>query len=207
MRTDWDLPADFGQRFCGVERLTVTSKRAVLDEGLMLLNTDNAPQAPIASMPRLRSLTLDCTDIQHMPAWLRSLPLEELQVTTKDETNGYEWDRDEDALPRTLKIFRLGDFSEQATLLSLSELTQLEEVHLGATHCPSWLGQQHPNLKHVHGYLAPIHSYADALQGVGLETFALRVPWEHEDLNPSHDEYEFADPLARLLSSASASLQ
>ena len=207
VRTDWDLPADFGQRFCGVERLTVTSKRAVLDEGLMLLNTDNAPQAPIASMLRLRSLTLDTTDIQRMPAWLRSLPLEELQVTTKDETNGYEWDRDEDALPRTLKIFRLGDFSEQATLQCLRQLTQLEEVHLGTTHCPSWLGQLLPNLKHVHGCLAPIHSYADALQGVGLETFALRVPWEHEDLNPSHDEYEFADPLARLLSSASTTLQ
>ena len=188
------------------EKCAVTSKRAVLDEGLMLLNTDNAPQAPIASMPRLRSLTLDCTDIQHMPAWLRSLPLEELQVTTKDETNGYEWDRDEDALPRTLTIFRLDDFNEQATLQCLRQLTQLEEVHLGATHCPSWLGQL-PNLKHVHGYLAPIHSYADALQGVGLETFALRVPWEHEDLNPSHDEYEFADPLARLLSSASTTLQ
>ena len=85
------------------------------------------------NLKRLRSLTLDTTDIQRMPAWLRSLPLEELQVTTKDETNGYEWDRDEDALPRTLKIFRLGDFSEQATLQCLRQLTQLEEVHLGTT--------------------------------------------------------------------------
>ena len=32
VRTDWDLPADFGQRFCGVERLNVTSERFLIDD-------------------------------------------------------------------------------------------------------------------------------------------------------------------------------
>ena len=211
VRTDWDLPADFGQRFCGVERLNVTSERFLIDdEGAhhyeVVAGADTLHRA-MASMPRLRVLTLDECDIQHMPDWLRSLPLEELQVsTTKTEANAYAWDRDEDCLPRSLKIFRHDDRNCNASLACLRQLTQLEEVHLGSAHCPSWLGQL-PNLKRVHGYLAPIHSYADALQGVALEVFTLQIPFEHEDFVASLEEYEFADPLERLLSSASATLQ
>ena len=211
VRTDWDLPADFGQRFCGVERLNVTSEKFMLDdEGEHHYETvagaDTLHRA-IASMPRLRVLSLDECDIKHMPDWLRSLPLEELQVSTTDfQANAYPWDRDEDCLPRSLKIFRHDDRNCNASLACLRQLTQLEEVHLGSAHCPSWLGQL-PNLKRVHGYLAPIHSYADALQGVGLEVFTLQIPFEHEDFVASHEEYEFADPLERLLSSASATLQ
>ena len=211
VRTDWDLPADFGQRFCGVERLNVTSEKFLLDdEGEHHYETvagaDTLHRA-IASMPRLRVLSLDECDIKHMPDWLRSLPLEELQVSTTDfQANAYPWDRDEDCLPRSLKIFRHDDRNCNASLACLRQLTQLEEVHLGSAHCPSWLGQL-PNLKRVHGYLAPIHSYADALQGVALEVFTLQIPFEHEDFVASHEEYEFADPLERLLSSASATLQ
>ena len=211
VRTDWDLPADFGQRFCGVERLNVTSEKFLLDdEGEHHYETvagaDTLHRA-IASMPRLRVLSLDECDIKHMPDWLRSLPLEELQVSTTDfQANAYPWDRDEDCLPRSLRIFRHDDRNCNASLACLRQLTQLEEVHLGSAHCPSWLGQL-PNLKRVHGYLAPIHSYADALQGVGLEVFTLQIPFEHEDFVASLEEYEFADPLERLLSSASATLQ
>ena len=43
------------------------------------------------------------------------------------------------------------------------------------------LARQLPNLKRVRRYMAPIHPYADALQGVALEVFTLQIPLRTRD--------------------------
>ena len=164
--SDWHLTSEIADRFGGCASLVIDGfgedRRG---EELYRMMYDRFPKE-LRRLPALRTLALQRMRVVELPPWFRTLQLVELSIDypedLADDLEARAWERDENALPRTLEVMRWSFFVANPQLACVRRLPRLRELCLATqTSQDSFIPHVVPDWFHELSSLRAIQMRAD----------------------------------------------